>query len=129
MPLIDFSTANLPHSGDFSPGQGLSTSSSTNENVLAALGQDEYVGNVIAPQANGTLAGHPVAAWLGVILLIIVLKFVAEKNGEAGAFSNVRVGFFNIAVITLSSLIGLTFLKWVFGVYKVPGISPIIEAA
>lgn len=131
MARIDFSSAALPSSGDNDPSQvGLTVSGRTNQTVLTNSGQDELaVGSVVAPQMQGTVAGHVVPWWLALIVLVIAVKFIAEKNDEAGEFKNIRVGFFNIMVITLCAVIGLTLLKWIFGIYKVPGIAPLIEAA
>ena len=94
-------------------------------------GYDGYDGGAMwGPTAGmeGTVGGSAVATWFGVIAILILLKMSAEQVGEAEEFRNVRVGFFNILVITFSSVIGFTFLKWFFGTVKVPGISPLIEA-
>lgn len=130
MPLIDFSTASLPGGGDVNPGGGgLTTSSKTSEQVLIAAGEDEYNGMVVGTGLLGTPAGHPIAWWIGMGVLLVGVKFLAEKNSEGTEFKNIRVGFFNIAIITLSAIFGMTLAKWVFGVYKVPGLSAIVEAA
>lgn len=138
MPLIDFSTAALPGSADYSAnpgGPGLTISARTNQQALAAVGQDAIgtgaavAQTVVAPQAAGTAAGHPVSWWVALIVIVIAIKFFAEQAEDSGEFKNVRIGFFNIIVITLSAIVGMIFLKWFFGLYQVPGLSGIIEAA
>jgi hypothetical protein len=133
--LIDFSSAALLSGGDAVPGSGAMTlSSRTNENVLTAYGEDALSNNsapgpVVGTQLHGTVGGHAVTWWICIGIVLVVIKFLAEKGGDAGEFKNVRVGFFNIMVITLSAVVGLTLLKWVFGYYTIPGISAVIEAA
>ena len=128
--MIGFDDAALPHIADFgNPGTGLTFSSQTNDVVLSAENQsDDDGGAIVAPAMHGTLAGEPVAWWLAIIGVIIAIKFFAEKGGDGSQFANIKVGFWNLLTITLTAVIGLTFLKWVFGIYKVPGLSPIIEA-
>jgi len=97
----------------------------------ASSGYDGNDGGDLVPATaglEGTPGGSPVAWWFGMIALIVILKFVAEKNGEEGDFKNIRVGASNIAIITVSAVIGLTLLKWVTGIYKIPGLSQIVEA-
>lgn len=78
---------------------------------------------------EGTPAGSPVAWWFAMGGILIAIKVLAEKSGEEAEFKTIRIGATNIMIITLSAVVGLTLLKWVFGIYKVPGISQIIEAA
>lgn len=78
---------------------------------------------------EGTPSGSPVAAWFGLVALVVIMKLIAEKNGEEAEFKTVRIGATNIAIITISAIVGMTLLKWVFGIYKVPGISQVVEAA
>jgi hypothetical protein len=87
-------------------------------------------GDLIGPTMGmeGTAAGSPVAWWFALGGTLIALKLIAEKNGDASEFKTIRVGASNILIITLSSIVGLTLLKWVFGIYKIPGLSQIVEA-
>lgn len=77
---------------------------------------------------EGTTQGSPVAWWFAIGGILVAIKILAEKNGDEGEFRTIRIGATNILIITLSSVVGLTLLKWVFGIYKVPGISQIVEA-
>lgn len=126
--MIGFSNAALPHLADFDPGDGTTSPATTSPNVLAVSGLRGNPGTDVASHLDGTPAGHPVSWWVAIIVLLVAIKFFAEKGGEGG-FSNVRIGFFNVVTITLAAVVGLTFLKWVFGLYRVPGISAIILAA
>lgn len=128
--MIGFDDAALPHMADFgNPGTGLTASSQTNDVVLSAENQSNSDGgSIVAPSLHGTVGGEPVAWWLTLIVLFIGIKFIAERGGDGSQFANVKIGFWNMLTITFAAIIGITFLKWVFGIYKVPGLSPVIEA-
>lgn len=131
MALIDFSTAAVPSSGDFAPGAGLTTLGRTQETSLAAAGQNDsgFPTTVVgSASAHNGATGNVVPWWIGLIVLLVIVKFIAEKNDEAGEFKNIRVGFFNIIIVTIMAIIGLTLMKWFFALYAIPGLSPIVEA-
>ncbi len=130
MPLIDFSEAALLGGADAAAnpgGPGLTTSARTNQNALAAAGEDVFTGTVVAPQAHGTAAGHVVPWWLALIVGVVVWKFLEERG--SGTFGEIKLGVANIMKITVCAIIGLTFAKWVLGIYVVPGLSAVVEAA
>jgi hypothetical protein len=131
MPLIDFADAALPGGADASAnpgGPGLTTSARTNQSALAAAGEDEFAGTVVAPQAHGTAAGHVIPWWLALIVAIVVWKFL-EERGDHSALSELKIGVSNVIKVTVMAIIGLTLAKWIFGVYVVPGLSAVVEAA
>jgi hypothetical protein len=127
--MIGFSNAALPHAADFDPGDGVSSPATTSPNVLGVEGMRGDPGTDVATHLDGTTAGHPVSWWIAIIVLLVALKFVAEKAGDSGSYSNIKVGAWNTLVVTISAIIGLTFLKWVFGMYRIPGLSAIVLAA
>lgn len=138
MPLIefDFDTAALPRIGDNEPDSGgMRTTDTTNETVLSAFNQNSLTAGATAgrtmlgTQYAKTPLGHPIPWWLGLIVLLVALKFFAERTSQEAEFKGIKIGFYNIMVITLSAIIGLTLTKWVFGVYSVPGLTTIVETA
>lgn len=132
MPLIDFSDAALPGGADASAnpgGPGLTTSARTNQTALSAAGQDEFSGTVVAPQAIGTAGAHVIPWWLFLIVAVVVWKFLEERGSGSSAVSEIKLGVSNILKITVCAIIGLTLFKWVFGVYVIPGLSAVVEAA
>jgi hypothetical protein len=46
-----------------------------------------------------------------IIVLLIIIKLLAEKAGKASEFSTVRVGFENLFLVTLMAAIGFYALK------------------
>ncbi len=78
---------------------------------------------------NTGLLGNTVAWWFGLILLIIAVKFLAEKNGEASEFGTIRVGLLNVLIITIVSIIGKTCLKMLFSKYRFAGLTDLVLAS
>jgi hypothetical protein len=124
--MISWMNSAQARAGDTSPGVGLSTGNQTSG---GAVGAATDVGMNVAPGLQGTTAGHPVTFWVGLVALLIALKYFAEWGGTGEDFRNIKIGFFNTMVITFSAVIGLVFLKWVFGFYKIPGVSDVVLAA
>jgi hypothetical protein len=130
---LDFGTAGLPRWGDTDAGGGgLTTSASTNEEVLDAYGINEYPGGNddddggdIVPAFAGAVdhpASHPVIGWTVVIIFFVVWMYIRHKDKE-------KTGMVaDLIEHTIEVFIGFTFLKWFFGFYKIPGISDNIEA-
>lgn len=123
---ISWMNVGTSRAGDQSPGIGLSTGNQTSE---GAVDRAHDVGMPVLQQLDGTTAGHPVSWWIALVAILIAIKYFAEWGQEGAQFANIRIGFFNVMVITLAAIVGLVFLKWVFGMYRVPGVSAIILAA
>jgi hypothetical protein len=90
--------------------------------------------DVISPSVDTPVAGvHGIAWWVGLALIIGIILFAAKKTGNAGEFSNLRASTYNIALITLVAIVGLTGLKVVAskvkGVPMLSGFSQIVLAA
>lgn len=127
--MIGFSVAGLAHAADFNPGAGVSTPAATSPNVIANEASLANPGTNVAPGLSGTAAGHPVSWYFGILVILVILKYVSEAAGDKGEFKDVKIGFLNIVTITFSAILGLIFLKWVFGMFRVPGLSDIVLAA
>jgi hypothetical protein len=134
MGLIDFSTAALPHAGDILPdgGIGLSSSSVTNQTDLEVYGEDEYDGDDGGDIVRGTEplvgtpADHPIGGWLTLgVILMVLLYFRAKGVGDGG--TKVHLGIGETGIIALSTLVWFVLAKWVLGIYKIPGLSQVVE--
>jgi hypothetical protein len=134
MALIDFGTAATIKGGDILPdgGVGLSTSATTNETDLNLYGEDEYGnddGGSIVPAAHGlvgTPADHPVGGWLTIGVLFLVLMYYRAK-GVGGTGAKAHIGIGESLLLTIGVVFWLTLGKWVLGIYKVPGLSEVVE--
>lgn len=99
----------------------------------ARMGVSSVSGNsdVVDAGASSTgagLFGKPVTWWIVILALLFALMFVAKKAGQESEFSNVRLSAYNIATITLAAVVGIGFLKVVFGRFQVPGLSTYVAA-
>lgn len=128
---LDFSNVALAKGGDVNPGGGgMTTSSSTNQTVLEAYGANSIggVGTLVAPGAHETVAGHVIPWWVFLIGVLVVWAFFDAKS-EKEDLKEVKVGFANSLKVSLFVLVWFTLFKWFFGVYVVPGLSAVVEAA
>ena len=74
--------------------------------------------------------GSPAAWWLSLAAALFLLMFFAKRFGsEAGAFSNIKLSVYNVVVIALAAIIGMTLLKGFFTKFPVPGLSTLVLAA
>jgi hypothetical protein len=72
----------------------------------------------VGPAPNG------LTWWTGILVIVALMLFAAKKTGDAGDFANIRASTFNVALITLISVLGITFLKIIAArVRRVPGLA------
>ena len=132
MALIDFPNAALIRGGDVNPGGGgITTSGSANESVLNSYGESDkagQVGTVVAPGAVDTVGGHAIPWWVFLVGILVVWAFVDAKS-EKDDLKEVKVGFANSFKVALFVLVWFTLFKWIAGVYVIPGLSAVVEAA
>jgi len=67
--------------------------------------------------------GSIVSAFLVILALLVLLMFSAKKLGGEGEFSNIKMSFYNVLVISLAAIIGIPLFKALFTYIPVPGIS------
>lgn len=114
--------------GTLGTAAGPSTAVSTSPLALAASSAAAGSGAVAATPTMSGVIGQPLTWWATIVALFIVLGFVAKRAGNAGEFSNVKLSAYNILMITLAAIIGITSLKVIFTKWAVPGITPLIQA-
>lgn len=82
-----------------------------------------------AAPASGGLLARPFTWWFALAGMLALLMWGAQRFGsEAADFKNIKLSLFNILVISLASIIGITFFKILFSVVRVPGASDLIAA-
>jgi hypothetical protein len=73
--------------------------------------------------------GNPLAWWLAMVFLLLGLMFIAKRFGsEAAEFASIKLSVYNIVVITLAAVIGISFGKMALTRFKVPGLTTIMLA-
>lgn len=73
-------------------------------------------------------SAHPMPYWIAIIVVLIVLKVVAEKYTDRD-FSSIKIGIYNVFVITLAAIVGLNLAKLAVTKWPVPGLTTVVQAA
>ena len=117
-----------PKTGDTTAPAGSATSTAllSNPNVARDVGGSQT--SEALPTSNNPLA-QPVPLWIGLIVLYFVWKYLEEHHNVAGEGIARKLNVRGILLTTLEVVIGLTFLKWIFGTWKLPGLSQLVLAA
>lgn len=76
-----------------------------------------------------TLSGNTVYWWVGVLVLLLVMVFVAHRAGGTENFKNIKPTFYNFMTITLTAIVGIVAMKVIFTKYRIAGLSDVITAA
>jgi hypothetical protein len=75
-------------------------------------------------------SGDPIKWWIAIAVLLVVLMWAAKRlGGDEGNYGNLRLSAYNIFVITLSAIIGLSTMKVLFTKYPVPGLTTVIMSS
>lgn len=72
--------------------------------------------------------GQPMTWFLVLLTLLIAMRWVGAKLGDSEDFRNIRVTVHNVIIISLASIIGISFFKVLFSYFKVPGLTPLISS-
>lgn len=110
--------------GSFYPGLSSETSSprSMEEQAPKAVSN----GNPLIERAfHAATLGRPVAWWFAFAVLLLGLMFLAKKTGAEG-FSNIKMSFYNILVIGLAAILGISLLKAISMLFPVKGLTGFI---
>jgi hypothetical protein len=114
---------------DFSPGVGpildqtlMTSPYSANTNAI----------NSSAPTAGSLQSqflGEPVAVWLGMVALLIVLKWLSErKNDNRLNPADIRISGYNVLAVTVTAMVGFIAFKVIFNKFNVPGVTQFVNA-
>lgn len=57
--------------------------------------------------------GAPIAGILAILVVIFLMRFFANKAGESNEYSALMPTFYNIMLITLASVLGVTLMKFI----------------
>jgi hypothetical protein len=77
---------------------------------------------------SGGVLGQPLAWWALLLALLYGVRFIGAKLGSGEEFRNLKVSVFNIVTVSLMAVVGIGFLKVVVNRFKVPGLTPFVNA-
>lgn len=112
-PVTGFDNLGDIHSGDLNQGKGVSTSQLQRVTVSPFQGDRDVradaedaagrstLGNIAAHAMSKTRsgAGSSLGVWAVLFVLLVLVKIVTEKAGEASEFATVRIGLENWFVV------------------------------
>lgn len=67
--------------------------------------------------------GSALSAFVVIVALLFILMFAAKRIGSEGEFSNIKMSFYNVLVISFAAIIGIPIFKFVFTKIPIPGLS------
>jgi hypothetical protein len=85
-------------------------------------------GTYSGPYSTKQFLGEPFAVFLGMVLLLFLLKFFSERSGILGVPSHVRIGGYNFLAVGISAAIFIVLMKIIFNAYKIPGLTEFTNA-
>lgn len=77
---------------------------------------------------SGGLLGQPLAWWALLLGLLYAVRFAGTRLGSGEEFKNLKVSVFNIVTVSLMAVVGIGFLKVLLNRFKVPGLTPFVNA-
>lgn len=80
-----------------------------------------------APTSSGIL-GQPISWWVLLVVLLYGVRFAGAKLGSGEEFKSLKVSVFNIVTVSLMAIVGIGFAKVLFNRFKVPGLTPFVNA-
>lgn len=107
----------------------LAAATSPDTSGYGARGAINGTGGSATTPGTPTLAGHPVAWYLGLLAVIIVMVIFARKTGQAEDFRNLRASFYNVTFIGLTATLFIVLAKIAVSKVRIPGLTDIILAA
>lgn len=74
------------------------------------------------------LKAFSITWWLVMLAVLIGLMLLARLLGKGEGFSNIKLSAYNLLVIGLAAVLGISFYKGLFGTFRVPYLSALVEA-
>lgn len=108
---------------------GSAQTPSSTENMNEVVPNEDIAMAGLTKAFKISVAGQPVASWIGLVVLLLGLMWLARKTGQAGDFGNLKLSIYNIGVITLAGIVGGSILKVLAVRYPIPGVSTVILAS
>ena len=85
-------------------------------------------GGYSGPFAGSSFLGQPFAVWLGMILILVLLKFLSESPKTSINPAKIEIGGYNFIAVGVSAAVFTMLLKIIFNKFPVPGITQFANA-
>lgn len=98
-------------------------------NVGVSSGSADGGATVAAGGTGFSTSGRTLWWWVGFMVFLLVMVFVARKAGGEEDFRNIRPTMYNFLTITLTAIVGIVGMKVIAARWRIPGASDLILAA
>ena len=78
---------------------------------------------------QGYLLGQPVIMYVGLILVLFLLKLYGEHPDTVPELAHVHIGGYNVITITLVAILGIDAAKILMAKWPVPGLAQVVNMA
>jgi hypothetical protein len=69
----------------------------------------------------------PLPYWIALLAVVILLGWVTRHYGDAETdFKSIRVSAYNILIISLAAIVGISFLKTLLTYIPIPGLTTVV---
>jgi hypothetical protein len=131
---INSSVVNTASISGILPASGRGTvaqmaGATTDKPLGATSAQSAQATSDLAQAVEVGSSSNPFTWWIAIAALLGLLMFVSQRFGSIDEFRNIKLSIYNVVVIALASVVGLSFLKAVFTKFKIPGVSAVVLAA
>ncbi len=110
-----------------SPGKVGQSSSRPPAGIGDNAGNYTFVPGGGGMDTGDDLGGNPLMVWVGFALLLVAFHFV-RRSQESLQANLLGVNLFNLLVITITAVLGITLFKVVFAKVPVPGVTQLLHA-
>lgn len=119
----------LPTGTQLGFGGPISSSSNHGGYQPSAPTQDPTTGQYSGPLANQSFLGQPFAVWLGLLLVLFILKYYSEHPGSPLNPADIRISGYNVLGIGVAATVFIVICKVVFNKIYIPGVTELFNAA
>lgn len=96
--------------------------------VLAPGGATTQDAVTEAAASSGGFLGQPVTWWVLLLAMLYGVRFIGAKLGSGEEFKSLKVSVFNIVTVSLMSIVGIGLMKVLVNRFRIPGLTPFINA-
>jgi len=114
--------------GTFGSGMGV-VSASADGNAAAVSAQTVNVNSLLQRSySTGSGGLSPVTIMIGIIGLLLGMKFLGEAEKTGIEPAHIHIGAYNLITVTVTAMIGIVLSKVLFNYVQVPGLTDFVNA-